>query len=180
MIRHPVCRYYAKALIQTASGVEEASTFQQHLQECRALFRENPKLQSVLTSSWVGFKDKEKILNDLSSKLNLDDRIKRFIRILIKNKRMDQFDSILDVYGEMLDRMLNIKTVDIVSPSELSPDDITYVRSKLTEISGMEIKVNSTVDPELLGGMKLILDGKVYDNSIFSKLYSIKKSFLEA
>jgi F-type H+-transporting ATPase subunit delta len=54
------------------------------------------------------------------------------------------------------------------------------VKSRLAELSGMDIKIENTVDPTILGGVKLVLDGKVYDNSISSKLNSIRKSFLEA
>jgi F-type H+-transporting ATPase subunit delta len=167
-------------MIQTAGTIEEASKYKQQLDDCVTMFQENANLYSALSSSWVGFKDKEKILNDFASQMELDEKVTRFIRIIIKNKRIDQFGSILETFGEMLDEMLNIKTIGVITPSTLSEEDNSFIKTQLSQLSGKDIKVENTVDPEILGGLKLILDGKVYDNSISSKLNSIKKSFLEA
>ncbi|OGL43768.1 MAG: ATP synthase F1 subunit delta [Candidatus Schekmanbacteria bacterium RBG_13_48_7] len=180
MRRHPVCRYYSKALIQTAGNSEEAKLYMIQLESCRAVFQENTKLFTALFSSWVSFKDKVKILDDISRRINFNEKVYRFLRIIIKNKRIDQFDSILDTYSEMLDQMLNNKTVTIISPKNIVESDKEFAKNHLSALSGKNIKIQNIVDPNILGGLQILLDGKVYDNSIASKLNAIRKSFLEA
>ena len=180
MRRHPVCRYYSKALIQCAGNTEEARLYLNQLESCKKVFEENTNLFNALHSSWISFKDKEEILKDVSQRLNLNEKIFRFLRIIVKNKRIEQFDSILDIYTEILDEMLNIKTVTIISPKDMVGSDIEFAMSRLSALSGKSIKIQNIVDPEIYGGLKIILDGKVYDNSIASKLNAIRKSFLEA
>jgi F-type H+-transporting ATPase subunit delta len=179
MRRHPVCRYYAKALLHTAQGIEEAFLYKEQLEAFKSIKDENESLFSALTSTWVSYSKKLQILNDVSSQIGVPEKISRFLKILIKNKRISLFDSIVETYGELLDEKLNIKNIVVVTARNMTDEEKLYAKQQLSLLTQQEIKIENVVDMSIMGGLKLMVDGKVYDNSISSKLDLVRQYFLE-
>jgi F-type H+-transporting ATPase subunit delta len=58
---------------------------------------------------------------------------------------------------------------------ELSDAQLEALKIKLSEISGKVVDIVAEVDPALLGGVLVEMDGKQYDGSIRAKLHKVKE-----
>ena len=47
---------------------------------------------------------------------------------------------------------------------------------RLSKISGRQVKLITTVDPALIGGVRVEMDGRCYDNTIQDRLGRLKRS----
>jgi F0F1-type ATP synthase delta subunit len=62
-----------------------------------------------------------------------------------------------------------------VSVSPLEPDRLEQLRGQLRGVSGKDVVLQQETDPELLGGLLVELEGKVYDGSIRTQLENMKQ-----
>ena len=69
-----------------------------------------------------------------------------------------------------------IERVEAISIIPLTAEQINKLTLKLEDLTGKKIIVNNTIDPSILGGMKLRYLGQQIDGSIKTKLDKIDKS----
>ena len=49
---------------------------------------------------------------------------------------------------------------------------------KLKAMSGKDVEIRETVDPAVMGGVLLTMDGKRYDNTVRQRLDAIKQALI--
>ena len=74
------------------------------------------------------------------------------------------------------DQSRGIERVEAISAIPLTTAQIERLQHKLHAITNKQIIVNNTIDPDILGGMKLRYLGKQIDGSIKTRLDSFEKS----
>ena len=67
----------------------------------------------------------------------------------------------------------------VTSAVALSDDDQAALRQKLQEMSHKTVSLITRVDPTLIGGIRVEMDGKRYDNTIQNKLSRLKQSLVQ-
>ena len=88
-------------------------------------------------------------------------------------------DSILRVFIEKAREELGLLEAEVISAVPLKPAQLKKVEEKLARMSGKKLEVTTSVDPALLGGVKAILGGTVFDDSIKQKMSDMKKSICD-
>ena len=59
-----------------------------------------------------------------------------------------------------------------------SEEENAALRVRLAKISGRQVKLISKVDPAVIGGVRVEMDGRRYDNTIQNKLGRLKQSMV--
>ena len=65
---------------------------------------------------------------------------------------------------------------EVTTASALSEEQRARLRDKLKKLTGKEIVVKEKIDPSVLGGVLLQMDGKRYDNTVRHRLAAIKQT----
>ncbi|NLL73087.1 MAG: ATP synthase F1 subunit delta [Clostridiales bacterium] len=95
--------------------------------------------------------------------------------ILVNGKILD--NSIRSQVNKMKKRFYKgISIARVVSAKALSEEEIQTIRDMISRKLNTEVKVNGVVDPDLLGGFYIVVDGHYYDGTVRSKLKDMKKS----
>jgi F-type H+-transporting ATPase subunit delta len=63
----------------------------------------------------------------------------------------------------------------VVSASTLDAAMVERMRERLRGISGKEVVLQQEIDPQLLGGLLVELEGKIYDGSVRTQLEKMKQ-----
>jgi F-type H+-transporting ATPase subunit delta len=66
----------------------------------------------------------------------------------------------------------------VYSARKLSPKDLKTLEATFTKKLGHQVILKNTVQSSLLGGVKVFLEGKVYDGSLLAKLLGLEKQLL--
>lgn len=156
---------YADALRQAAPMPVEL------LSELRALadaIRRTPGLQVVLVDA--GAKDVKtrdavvkKALNKVSPLLQ------RFIATLVTERELAQFDAIVRAYAALLRRTDNLVEIAVETPKELSAAELKRLTSML-DLKKRTPLVTQRITPELIGGLRIVVDDVEHDHSIAGAL----------
>ena len=62
----------------------------------------------------------------------------------------------------------------------LNEDELAALRVKLAHISGRQVKLITTIDTSVIGGVRVEMDGRRYDNTIQDRLGRLKRSLTQA
>lgn len=96
-----------------------------------------------------------------------DEFLKRFIAILKKNGDAGAMRKILSTARELLIQKSGGRRVVIESARPLSDHDLSKLRGEFLSHDSIETSVN----PEILGGVKIMIDGeKIIDATLLRKL----------
>ena len=78
-------------------------------------------------------------------------------------------------FTNLINEKNNMLVVDVISASKLDDNQIKNLEVKLSEYyGGRHISINPLIDEKLIGGIKVIANGKSIDLSLNSKLQALK------
>ena len=60
----------------------------------------------------------------------------------------------------------------------LSEKKLNEIKEKLSNKLNKQVDVEALVEPELIGGLKITVEGRVIDNTVKSQLENMKKAML--
>jgi len=94
-------RPYADALLGTAGTDFDAAKWTATMRDVAAAIGGNGMLRAVLANPSVKAEAKRAIVESLAGKAGVDELGRRFLRLLLDNRRIVQLPEILDAIGEM-------------------------------------------------------------------------------
>ncbi len=101
-------------------------------------------------------------------------RVSSLVKSLIEKKPRNYFN-VLDAYKRLLRLEIEKRTATIESASELSPDAAAQIVDNLKRKYGTDLATNFSVDPELLGGMRIRVGSDVWDSSVHNRLQRLQQ-----
>ncbi len=164
---------YASALYSLLDE-KEREQYLSTLKGIKEDFEREKELFSLLCSYAVNQKEKEKILQKVYGNIPLK-HLLPFLNLLCKKHRIIHFCEIFDAYSSLCNEERNIKEGIAYSAVALSKDQLSQIEAALSKRVQGKVQLKNILDPSLLGGVKVALDGKVYDGSLRGKLAELKK-----
>ena len=164
-----VARRYAKAIAATA---REERSLEETGEELRALgaLAHDPETAAVLSNPLLSGDRRRALVGSIAEQLKLRPMTRNFLNLLADHKRLDQLTAIAEQYERLVDQALGRVRARIVSAAEISADEQRTLVASLERLTGKTVLAERVVDPELLGGMLVEVEGKVYDGSLRTQL----------
>ena len=101
------------------------------------------------------------------------------LKVLCRNGRFECIHAIRRAAHEQFNELRGRVEVLAQSAQPLEDEAVELVRSKLQTSIGREIDLQVTVDPDLIGGIKLTIGDTVYDGSVVNRLASLRETLLQ-
>lgn len=98
-----------------------------------------------------------------------------FVGVLVQHGHIRELDDCLEAYTQLHDEHCRLSTAYVTSAVELTAGEKAALIEKLTRKFQRTIHLECAVDPSLLGGLVVQVDGKVIDGSLKHKLHEIKE-----
>jgi F-type H+-transporting ATPase subunit delta len=87
---------------------------------------------------------------------------------------------ILAEYEKLDEEKSGIQRAEVVTAVPLSPREKELILSRLVKITGKKILLRDRVDPAIIGGAVVYVNGDVIDGSIRAQLAELKSALLAA
>ncbi len=169
---------YASALLSLAQDEDLLVQYKATFKSFIALVKENPKIIKMLGSYFLDEKHKYAFVDEITEEFNLKN-FSSFIKLLV---RKHLIDNLFDIYREFIklaNENLGVKEGIVYSAVALNEKQLHELTSALSKRLEEEIELKNIVDTSLIGGVKLVVDGKIYDGSIKNHLNELKRTLLE-
>jgi F-type H+-transporting ATPase subunit delta len=170
-----IARRYAKAIIAVA---QEQNSLEQTGDELRLLraLAEEPQIAQGLANPLLSANARRGLARAIAEQLKLRPIMRDFLSLLADHRRLDQLAGIADQYQHILDQMLGRVRATLTSSGALAPQQLEAVVAALTRQTGRTVLAEERVDPQLLGGLVVDIEGKVYDGSLRTQLEALAAS----
>ena len=103
------------------------------------------------------------------------EHVMSFVGVLVQHGHIRELNDCVEAYTALHDEHARLSTAYVTSAVELTEDEKAKLTDKLSQKLGRTIHLECAVDPSLLGGLVVHVDGKVIDGSLRSKLQEIKE-----
>ena len=169
---------YGKSLFELAQEEGKIKEYMQDLLTVRAALEEEPKFLSLLASHAVTKQERLGVL-DACFGGKVAPYILNFMKILCENGAIRQLADCIRQFELLYNDACGIVEVRAVSAVSLSSLLREKLEKKLSQMTGKTVSVRYSVNPALLGGIALELDGTELDGSVRRRLDEIAKSLAE-
>ena len=174
MIEGSLARRYTKALFQLAREAGQEEAIGRQIDEFFAAYN-GSDLHTVLTNPAFDVATRKRVLIQVANTQQLSVLTIHFLSLLLERDRLSHLPGIASCYRRLLNEAKGRVEAKVVSASALEPALIDRVREQLRGLSGKDVVLQQEIDPGLLGGMTVELQGKVYDGSIRTQLEKMKQ-----
>jgi len=93
-----------------------------------------------------------------------------FVRLLVDNERLQVLPEIRDLYVELKNGQEGVKEADIASAFPLDDATLKNLVAELEARFQCRIQATVSLDPELIGGVRIAVGDQVIDASVRGKL----------
>lgn len=164
-----IARPYAEALFATAKGNQDALASWSSLVNELAAVASLDDVRNALTDPRIIAAQRIELFTGLI-KSPLSDAARNFIELLIQNGRILLLPEIAQQFDQLKNQFEGTALANITSAFELSDSQVQELLSGLEKKFGLKLKPAVTVDPALIGGVRVVVGDQVLDTSVQAQL----------
>ena len=169
-----VAKKYATALFLLARERKLEDTVWVDLSALGEVFKADRRLLKVIAAPQIPDEDKHKLVRTVLA--GASEAVLHFMLFVIDKGRTEHIPRIIEMYGQLLDEARGVVEADITSAVTLDDDEVSRIVQKLEKLSGKKVRHSVQVDPEILGGVIVIIGGEIIDQSVRHDLSRLRDS----
>jgi F-type H+-transporting ATPase subunit delta len=166
-----IARPYAEALFQVARQGDVAAWGQQI--EALALVAGNAELRQFADSPKVSAEQVYEVIT-AAAKLPLNAGMQNFLRTVIDNGRLSTLSEVARQFQALVNAATGVSDAVIYSAFPIAPALLAEVVAGLEKRFGRKLSASVTLEPELIGGIRVVVGDEVYDTSVKARLERMK------
>ncbi len=165
-------RRYADAVFEIAQGEGRLSEWEQELDLLAAAFS-GAGVTAWLSNPSVPQDEKDALIDTGLASASAEAR--NLAHLLVARGRADLAPAILNVYRRRSDAVQGIVHAKVTTAIQLSDTDLRAVSDWLAAITHQQVKIETEVDPSIIGGIVVRMGDKLIDGSARSRLLALKR-----
>jgi F-type H+-transporting ATPase subunit delta len=171
---------YATALFELALETNAVDQVQSELKAFEALVASSPDLARLVRSPAFSAEEQARALSAVLEKAGLTGTAANFLRVVASNRRLFAVLDMIRAFNALVARHKGEVTAQVTVAEQLNDARMNEIRDALKAVTGKDVKLDLTVDPSIIGGLKVKVGSRMVDASLRTKLNSIKFAMKEA
>jgi F-type H+-transporting ATPase subunit delta len=173
-----IAEVYARALFDAAQENDALDRVHDELGEFAEALDSDRNLQVFLFSPYFSSEEKKDGVSRIIS--DADDRLVNFLELLAERHRMPALFRIRRHFDALWAEENQLLEVSVTSATELDPAVVEDIGEQIEKQTGRKVELASSVDPDVLGGLKLQVGNMVLDATIRQRLETLRKQVAKA
>jgi F-type H+-transporting ATPase subunit delta len=169
-----VVKEYGKALYELSVEEGRQSEFLGQIRFLRVLFVDHPEFLSLLRTPSIPKEERMAVIDRVLGE-RIETYLCSFLKLMTKRGHAAALLPCFDEYERLWYHCSGIAVAEIVTAVPLSSEQKSALLSKLEAKTGKAIEMRCTVDPSLLGGVTVTLDGKRLEGSVKGRLEALRE-----
>lgn len=168
---------YAESLFDLAKEENKVTQYLDDIKLVGEVLDSDPQIVQFFNHVLIE-NDKKIQLLDQSFKGNVDPYVLNFLKLLVQSRRIRYIDDIVKSYINLSNQYLGIEEGMIYTPYELTDQQIQDIEKAISQKENKKVTLKVSIDPSLLGGIKVQIANRIYDGTIKNKVEMLKKELL--
>jgi F-type H+-transporting ATPase subunit delta len=178
-----LARRYARALIGLAKDPAARDRFARDITAFAALVqqrdRDDRPLVAALAADRFPLSERQALLETMCKRLGTDPTVVKFLAYVLQRRRMDGAVQIARAYEKLADDAAKRVRAQVTSARPLGTEATAKLKQALERATGLQVVMETAVDPELIGGVRTMVGSYVLDGSIRASLDNLRSSLAE-
>lgn len=174
-----IARPYAEALFRVAAAGSDDAGLARWSEQVAALaaVAADPGMQGLIGDPRIS---PDQLYDVYSGALGEkpDAKVENFVRMLIDNDRLAVMPEIGAQFRRLVDEKQGSAEASITSAFPMSDGDVSDLVGSLEKKFAIKLKPVVTVDPSLIGGVRVVVGDRVLDTSVRSRLDAMKAALV--
>ncbi|MGZ3298621.1 MAG: F0F1 ATP synthase subunit delta [Asticcacaulis sp.] len=165
---------YARAAFGLAQEQNLLDVVHGDIAQIRALLLQSAELRRFVSSAVYSSDIKLKGLLAVVKSLDLNPLTIKLLGVLAANRRLGELFPVITAFNRLYDEHKGVVNAEIVSAVPLSAPQMDDLKATLGRTLGHQAEITTSVDPAILGGLKVKIGSRLFDASLKTKLDSLK------
>ena len=168
-------KQYAKALFEIAKEDKLLQSCKESFDLFMELLNDEGDFRLLLSSPKITTQNKKDLIK--KSLINIDDNLIYFIFVLLDNGRIDIVSDIYEAFLNLYNEANLVKNVLVLSANKLEEKELKELKVSLEKYyTGYKVIINNKIDPSVIGGYHILVNGLSIDLSVKHKIDSLKST----
>ena len=165
-----VARRYASALADVVIERREEREVQQEIKGWASMIDSNPQLKEVFANPTVAYEQKRTVLEELISRTRVRETTGSFLRVLLRNQRLEQLPEVSARFAQVLDERARVVAAEITTARPIPEDLKKTLHDTLASATGRTVRLTFATDETIIGGLVARIGSTVFDGSVENNL----------
>ncbi len=171
---------YASALFELASEQGKVAEVEGNLNRFMTMLEGSTDLQRLVRSPVFSADEQVKAVTAILAKAEIGGLAGNFLQLIARNRRLFAATDMIKSFRALAARGRGEVIAEVASAHALTPAQLTALQDTLrASVGGKQVKIHTTVDPTLLGGLVVKMGSRMVDSSLRTKLASLKTRLKE-
>ncbi len=168
---------YGGSLYDLAKEENLSDSIMEQLEDVKQLFRENPDYLRLLSEPAIKREERIKLIDDAFK--DGEQYLRNFLKLLCEKGLLGEFEGCVSAYKKRYYADNNIAEALVTSAVKLSPEQLSALREQIAKKCGKKVILSDKLDPGVLAGIKVEVDGRLYDGTVAGRLERMDKTLSE-
>lgn len=164
-----LAREYGDGLFELAKEENLLDVIGDQMSALRDAFKAEPQFVRLLQSHALSKAERLDIA-DRSFRDQVHIYLLNFLKILIERGALGEFFGCADHYHVRYCEAKGIVEADVISASPLDARQQEALSARLSQMTGKTVALRMRIDPSVIGGLRVDMNGQRYDNTISHRL----------
>ncbi len=169
---------YGQSLYDLAVAEGISDEILKEMEAVRSIFVENPDYVTLLSEPSIPKKERLGLIDEAFGD-SLQVYLLNFIKILVEKGLLRSFSACFKRYRASYNSDHGIEDAVVTSAVPLKDDSFDQLKKRLESLTGKKILLKQKVDPDVLGGIKVELEDRLYDGTVKGRLKELGRRFEE-
>jgi len=169
---------YAKALLGVGEKSGDTTKLLEELAAVAEAVSNQPSLISTLQSPQLGAEEKVGLVGKIFGK-NVSEPMLKFLKVLAGKDRFDCVAAISAAAKQLNDEKSGEIQATVTTAEKIDAAAKDEIADQLSKKLGKKVKLDSVIDPSIVGGVVVRVGDTVYDNSVVGQLQQVRQRAME-
>ena len=165
---------YGQSLYDLALSENLTDDILGQMESVKEIFKENPDYITLLSEPSIPKKERLKLVDEAFDG-QLQPYLLNFIKILVERGLLRQFSACSRRFRESYNKDHGIAEAIVTSAITLNDSQIDALKHKLESITEKKILLSQKTDASVLGGIRVDIEGKLFDGTVQGRLDELRK-----
>ena len=165
---------YANAVFELARDQKAVDAVSTDLAALRRALESSPDLARLVRSPVFSAEDQARALKAILEKMGAHPLTTKFVLLLAHKRRLFALTQIISAYEHLVANSRGETEAEVTSARHLNDDEVAELKAMLKAKLGKEPRLQSRIDPTLLGGLVVKVGSRMIDSSLRTKLDSLR------
>lgn len=170
-----LAREYGDGLYALCAEENLTKEVLEELRAVKACFREQPDFCRLLSNMSLSKAERVGIL-DGALRGQVHPYVLNFLKILCERGALYEFEGCESAYRESYNRDHGVVEAQVTTSVPLNAQERARLMQKLSDMTKREVHLSEKVDPAVIDGVLLEMDGQRYDNTVRQRLKAIRQA----